>query len=334
MHGKKVDLRTIPSAIGGDREKRRGVILAKSEPAKKFGIKTGEPIFHALKKCPNLIIVPPDHKMYLRAGNALLELLSRYSPNVQRFSIDEAFMEMDYSKDYLEKAKYIQNKIFEELGFTVNIGISTSKLLAKMASDFEKPNKIHTLFESEIPSKLWPLPVGDLFMVGRKTENKLNSRGIYTIGDLAAQDKEYISIWLKKHGEMIWRYANGIDESPINPGKREAKSIGHSTTTAYDVENKDEAHLILLGISEKIGIRMRDEGVRGTVIQLGIKDNNFNVKSRQTTLDSPTHDTNLIFNTAKDLFDELWNGEPIRLFSISVSKLYKGKESQLSFFEF
>lgn len=334
QHGAKIDLREIPSIVGGDSKKRHGIVLAKSIPAKKYNILTGETVYSALQKCPNLVIVPPNFERYLIASNALIELLREYSSKIQRYSIDEAFLDYtDGDKPWQEAAYEIKERVKNELGFTVNIGIGPNKLLAKMASDFKKPDMIHTLFKDEIKDKMWPLPVEELFMVGSRTKVKLNKRGIFTIGDLANLDRDYIYSWLKKPGLLIWEYANGIDNSKVRSKPLPVKSVGNSTTTSFDVDNRKEAHMILLALSEKVSMRMRSIDQYAYVVSVGVKNTDFISYSKQMKLDVPTDCTNTIYETAKKLFDELWQGEPLRQLSVSLSDLLDNNFYQLSFFE-
>ncbi|NLC03156.1 MAG: DNA polymerase IV [Tissierellia bacterium] len=334
QHGAEIDLRTIPSIVGGDQSKRHGIVLAKSIPAKKFNIITGETVYSAYQKCPELIMVSPNYERYIKASDAMVSLIQEYSPYIQRYSIDEVFV--DYSNSnhhWLDTAYEIKDKIEKELGFTVNIGIGENKLLAKIASDFKKPNNVHTLFPYEIKDKMWPLPVGDLFMVGSRTKAKLNGRGIFTIGELAALDREYIYSWLKKPGLLIWEYANGIENSMVRNNPIPVKSVGNSTTTSFDVDNRHEAHMILLAISEMIGMRVRDIEQNGSVISVSITNGDFYSYSHQRKLDIPTSSTNLIYKTAKKLFDEMWKGESLRRFSINISELSSNDFFQLSVLE-
>ena len=334
QHGAEIDLRDIPSIVGGDQEKRHGIVLAKSIPAKKFNIITGESVHSALQKCPDLVMVPPNYERYVKASGSMIDILNEYSPNIQRYSIDEAFM--DYSnrdKYYLDAAYEIKERIKKELGFTVNIGIGPNKLLAKVASDFKKPDNVHTLFNYEMENKMWPLPVEDLFMVGSRTKAKLNGRGIFTIGDLARLDRDYIYSWLKKPGLLIWDFANGIEDSEVKKSSTPIKSVGNSTTTSFDVDNKCEAYKVLLAISEMIGMRIRDLDRCGSVVSVGIKNDHFFHYSHQRKLDLPTDSTNSIYRAAKKLFDEMWTGEPLRHFSISLSDLSSNDFFQLSFME-
>ena len=333
-HGETLDYRTIPSIVGGDQEKRHGIVLAKSIPSKKFGIQTGESIFSARTKCPDLLIIPPNYARYVRASDAMVKVIREYSNLVQRYSVDEVFVDMTHAKEnYMKVAQEISTRIKEELGFTVNIGIGTNKLMAKMASDFEKPDKIHTLFHDEIETKFWPLDVGDLYMVGRRTKAKLNRRGIKTIGDLARLEPDYILGWLKKPGLMIWNYANGIEGSDVKASEDVVKSVGNSTTTAFDVDNLLEAKRFILGLCETVGMRLRKIDMCGSVISVSIKNFDFMYKSHQRKIYCPTDNTNRIYEEAINLFEEMWDGSPIRLFSVSISDLSHNSKMQLSMFE-
>lgn len=335
--GEKIDLRTIPSVVGGDPKTRHGIVLAKSIPAKAYKIKTGESLFAATQKCPCLTIVPPNYNLYLKCSNAMVDILKMYSPSVQRFSVDECFLDYTgealYRKDPIDAAFDIKERIKKELGFTVNIGISSNKLLAKVASDFKKPDLVHTLFPDEIKSKMWPLPVEDLFMVGRATKPKLNKMGIFTIGDLANFDLDILKFKLKKQGFLIWQYANGIENSEVNLGSSIGmKGIGNSTTISFDVEDKNTAHLILFSLAETVGMRLRASNNLCSLISVSIKSNKFLSSSRQRKLYFCTDSTNSIGEISCQLFDEIWNGEPIRHLGVAVSSLSSNEENQLSFF--
>ena len=271
--GYNVDIRKIPAVIGGDEKKRSGIVLAKSPIAKKFGIVTAETLYSARSKCPNLKIYPSNYKIYKEYSDKLYNLLLNYTDEIERYSIDECFLNMTnfLMKSTLEeKAKEIQKRINEELGFTVNIGLSTNKLLAKMASDFEKPNKIHTLYPSQIQSKMWNLPVGDLFMLGRKSVPKLYNMHIKTIGDLAKTNLEELTNKFGKHGKMMWEYANGIDESEVIYNYGPPKSIGNSTTLAKDVSNAETLNEILLTLAEHVAYRLRKHKLVANVVNVGL----------------------------------------------------------------
>lgn len=319
------DLRNMVAAVGGDISKRHGVILAKSTAAKQFGVKTGESITEALKKCPNLILVPPNHNLYKSCSDALMEILQEYSPTIEKFSIDEAFVDMTGTTALWgppeEAAEKIRKRIKKELGFTVNIGISDVKLLAKMASDFEKPDKIHTLYRSEIKDKMWPLLVNDLFLVGKSTARRLNSMGIYTIGQLANTDVSILRSHLKKQGEIIWKFANGEDVSVVHDEPYVNKGYGNSTTIAFDVTDALTAKQILLQLSENVAARMRTDEAQAEVLSVEIKNSELVSCSHQMTLFNSTNITSEIHEYACLLFDELWDGSPIRLLGVRANKV-------------
>lgn len=336
--GETIDLREIPSAIGGDQSKRHGIILAKSVSAKKYNIQTGEPIVDALRKCPDLVIVPPRFEIYEKNSKAFMDILSKYSPDVEKYSIDEAFVDMTGTEKLfgkpLEAAEKIKNEIYNTLGFTVNIGISTNKLLAKMASDFEKPNRIHTLFPEEIQKKMWPLPVRDLFFVGKSSEKKLHSLGIYTIGDLAKTDYEMIKSIMKKQGETIWNFANGKDVSFVEHKGDSNKGYGNSTTIPFDVSDRSTARMILLSLAETVGIRLRKDNVKIEVISVNLRFYDLSNVSHQCVLEHPTNITNEIHSIACRLFDELWDGTPIRLIGIQTSRVMEEESGrQMNLFD-
>lgn len=326
--GGTTDLRTQVSAVGGDMAMRHGIILAKSIPAKKYHIQTGESIMEAKQKCPDLILVPPNYGLYEKCSNAFMSILKQYTPEVEQYSVDEAFMDMTGTEklwgDPVTAANRIRNQIREELGFTVNVGISENKLLAKMASDFKKPDMVHTLWREEIPSKMWSLPVTDLFFVGRATAKKLFALGIRAIGQLAKEDPYLLKSHLKKQGEVIWAFANGIDVSVVQSAPIANKGYGNSTTIAFDVCDASTAKLVLLALAETVGTRLREAKVRAEVIAVGIKDFELNYASHQMTLQNATNITLEIHHYACQLFDQLWDGKPIRHLGIHTSRLKDG----------
>lgn len=337
-NGSPLDLRTIPSVIGGDMAMRHGVVLAKSIPAKAYGIVTGEPIVNALRKCPVLTLEPPDHKLYHRRSRELMTLLSDFCPDIEQVSVDECYM--DYTPIASRypspetAAHLIKDKVQKELGFTVNVGVSDRKVLAKMASDFKKPNLVHTLYSKEIQHKLWPLPLSSLFMCGRSSAATLRKLEILTIGDLANTDRSILLAHLKSHGLLLWEYANGIDTSEVVTEQSEAKGIGNSTTLSKDAEDKETAHRVLLSLAESVARRLRDSGQAAGMVSTEIKYNTFRKVSHQTTLLSPTSQTDTIYQTACSLFDEIWDGTPVRLLGIRSSKLTSEREPvQMSLFD-
>lgn len=336
--GGSVDLREIPSAVGGDIAKRHGIILAKSIPAKKYNIHTGEPVVDALRKCPSLTLVPPNYELYEKNSKAFIEILRKYSDVVEQYSIDEAFVDMSGTKNLFGSpvvvANAIKDEIHRELGFTVNIGVSSNKLLAKMASDFKKPDMVHTLFPDEIEKKMWPLPVRDLFFVGSASEKKLKSLGIKTIGDLAKADVKVLKSLLKKQGETIWKFANGIDVSKVEPMPVDNKGYGNSTTISFDVVDAQTAKMVLLSLAENVGRRLRKDEVRIEVVSVGIRFCDLSYMSHQKVLSCSTNITKEIYEAACSLFDELWDGTPIRLLGLQTSRVSKNENNrQLTLFD-
>jgi len=335
--GSEIDLRTISSCIGGSEASRHGIVLAKSDLAKKAGVKTGSPLRDALQACPKLVIVPPDYGLYMKASNAMVEIIREYTPKVQRFSIDECFVDYTNMEKHfgppVEAANEIRERIERELGFTVNIGISEVKILAKMGSDFQKPNRVHTLWKNEIETKMWPLPVGDLFMVGSQTKKKLTRMGIKTIGDLATTHIDYLTAQFKSHGLLIHNYANGIDFSPVRKSNFEfIKSIGNSTTARFNVDNQREALMILFSLIETAAMRLRSAMMLSSLVAIHIVTTEFASSSHQAKLLYSTDSTDELFAVAKRLFIELWKGEEIRKFGVRFGFLHSNDFNQLAFF--
>ena len=334
----EADIRLIPSAIGGDREKRTGVVLAKSIPAKKYGIKTGESIAMALRKCPDLFLAKPDFRLYEQCSKAFMDICREYAPVVEKYSIDECFLDMTGTSwlypDAVAIAHTIKDRIRDELGFTVNVGIGDCKLLAKMASDFEKPDKVHTLFRSQIPQKMWPLPVRDLFTVGAATAGKLEKARIRTIGELANSDLAYIQrITGVKMGQQIYNFANGIDPSPVLSAPEEAKGYSISTTLEEDVITQQQAHGVLLALTDSVTARMRADGVKAYCVAVSIRSNDFKTRSHQRKLMDPTDISREVYQISRQLFSELWDGHtPLRLLGISLTELTREEQPQLSLF--
>lgn len=336
--GGTLDLREIPSAVGGDVSLRHGIILAKSIPAKKYGVKTGQTLSEAKRSCPNLMLVPPNYSLYEQCSKAFMEILREYSDVVEQYSIDEAFIDMTASCHLFGTpegtAVQIKDRIREELGFTVNIGVSSNKLLAKMASDFEKPDRVHTLYPEEIPQKMWPLPVSELFFVGRATAKKLFDMGIRTIGELAAADPAWMKGILKKHGEVIWGFANGVDLSPVLEAPAPNKGYGNSTTLSRDVTDREEADRVLLALSETVAARLRADHVQAEIVSVGIKYYDLSYVSHQKVLDTSTDLTVEICKAARELFGELWDHRPVRLLGVYTSRVRRDDFArQISLFD-
>lgn len=336
--GGSLDIRTIPSAVGGDASKRHGIILAKSMPAKKFKIRTGESVMEARQKCPDIYLVPPNYNLYKRSSEAFFQILSDYTPDVEKYSIDEAYMDMTGTQKLfgkpVEVAYEIKDRIYRELGFTVNVGVSCNKLLAKMAGDLKKPNMVHTLFPDEIPGKMWGLPVSDLFFVGRATTKKLFHIGIKTIGELANTDIGILRQHLKKHGEIIWNFANGFDMDQVISSPPANKGYGNSTTIAFDVTDVANAKKVLLALAETVASRLRKDHVKAEVIAVSVKDHEFQSSTHQMTLSNATNITNEIYKYACVLFEQMWDKKPIRHLGIHTSRIKDGANSrQLNLFD-
>ena len=336
-NGSKIDIREIPSVIGGDENRRSGIVLAKSPKAKIFGISTGETLYQARMKCPNLQEYPMNYKLYKENSNKLYQLLLQYTDKIERFSIDECFLDMtNYLRgtSLLEKGYEINKRVKEELKFTVNVGVAHNKLLAKMASDFTKPDRVHTLFENEIPQKMWPLPVSDLLMLGRKTIPKLYNMRIKTIGQLANTDKELLTKKFGKHGTMMWEYANGIDNSEVHYQFEKPKGIGNSTTLPVDISEMSKLEEVLLALTEQVTYRLRKYDMLANVVNVQLRTKNFEDTSHQRKLLEATSSTKEIYNVAKELLHEMYKqGTQIRLIGMRVDNLIEKSEKQLSFFD-
>ena len=332
------DLREIPSCIGGDPKKRTGIVVAKSIPAKKYGIQTGEPMGMALQKCPDLVCVPSDFALYDRCSKAFKSICASYAPVMESISIDEVFLDMTGTgqiyPDPVVTACEIKDRIYRELGFTVNVGISTNKLLAKMASDFEKPNKVHTLYPEEVPQKMWPLPVRDLLFLGKASEKKLVQNGIRTIGDLArANEKEIQMLLGEKAGHQLYLSANGLDDSPVKAQREEAKGISVETTFDEDIVSYEQIFPILLSQCDIVAARMRREGKKCNCVAVSFRTLEFKNTSHQRTLDNPTDVTNEIYQNVRQLFQESWSGQPLRLIGVALTGLTEDDFIQMSLFE-
>ncbi|ETA78923.1 DNA polymerase Y family protein [Youngiibacter fragilis] len=331
QHGAEVDLREIPAIVGGNPETRHGIVLAKSIPSKKYGIKTGETLFSAFFKCPNLTVVPPKYSQYLKASNAMVEVLREYSPIVERYSVDECFMDMGNitREEAVSIAARLKDRISEELGFTVNVGVSDRKLLAKMGSDLKKPDMVHTLFPDEIEEKMWPLPVEDMFMVGPATTRKLKDMNIRTIGELAAADPKFLHEKFKKYGLMISAYSRGLDISTVKAGTIPMKGMGNSTTLPFDFTDRISCHNVMLSLCETLMPRLRDAEKLAKCVAVHIRGTDLVTVSRQTTLYRATDSTTMVMETACSLFDSLWDGSPVRHLGIALSQLKDTDVEQL-----
>ena len=333
-----VDLREVPSVVGGDEEKRHGIVLAKSTPAKKYNIQTGEPLASARKKCPEIIIIRPNFDIYVKASKAFIELLKEFAPQVEQYSIDEVWCDMTGTENIygspVVAANILKDRIYSELGFTVNIGISSNKLLAKMAGDFEKPNKVHTLFPNEIKDKMWPLPVRELLFVGSSTEKKLSNLGIKTIGQLANTDLMILKSHFKKHGEVIYNYANGFDDSLIVTEHQMNKGYGNSITVAIDIINYETAKQVFLSLCETVASRLRFDNVKASCLAVSITDCEFSNSTHQKQFLCATNVTNELYQKACEIFMELWDKKtPIRQLGVQSSKVSEESFRQYDLFD-
>ena len=335
--GDDEDLRRIPAAVVGDRESRHGIILAKSEPAKKRGVKTGEPIWQAQRKCPGLKLVPADYGLYVAASRRFIALLRDYAPLVEQYSIDEAYADLSGCRGLygppVEAAYELKDRIHRQLGFTVNVGVSCNKLLAKMAGELEKPDKVHTLFPSEIAVKMWPLPVGELFSVGPASQARLNQIGVTTIGQLARMDQARIKSLLGKHGEQIWNYANGRGPEELTAEAAMNKGYGNSTTLPYDVTRPDQVRKVLLSLSETVGARLRADGQSGRCVTVQLRTAEFYDWSHQVRLEQPSDATLEIWQAACRALSQMWRaGTPLRQIGVQVSQVSRESPRQLALF--
>ena len=335
-NGEGIDIREIPAIIGGDETKRSGIVLAKSMKAKECGIKTADTIYQAKIKCPGIKIYPSNFKIYRKYSDNLFKLLSEYTDKIERFSIDECFLDMtEYlMKDtLLNKAKEINRRVKEELGFTVNVGVAHNKLLAKMASDFTKPDRVHTLFEDEIETKMWSLPISELFMLGKKTVPKLFNMQIRTIGDLAKSNKELLHKKFGKHGIQKWEYANGIDNSEVHFEKEKPKGIGNSITLPENITEIEKLEEIILALAEQVTYRLRKYDMLARTVNVQLRTKDFEDTSHQKKLPESTASTKEISKTAKDLLNEMFKPPmAIRLVGLRVDNLVEKEQMQLSLF--
>lgn len=338
-HGYDIDIRTIPSVIGGDEKERHGIVVAKSPVAKKMGVKSAEPIFQAKKKCPDLKVYPANREWYQIESKKFKDYLKQYSPDIEEFSIDECFIDMTGTnylyKDYIKLAYKIKNDIKELFGFTVNVGVGNNKLCAKMASDFEKPDKVHTLFKDEIVTKLWPLDVGDLFMVGKKTTEQLKSMNINTVGELAHTDyKKLVKVFKEQQAEYLRNASWGIDDSEVNESNyHKNNSISTTQTLKRDTDNVDKLKEYLLLQTEKVTRELREKNKYTNTVAVIYKDRNFNSYSAQEKLSNPTNDTKEIYKKVVEVFEKNFKKEPLRLIGVRLADLSEKKNEQISIFE-
>lgn len=330
------DLRLIPSCVGGNPDKRTSIVAAKSIPAKKYGINTGEPVSMALRKCPGLVVVPGDFSLYVRCSKAFKAICQEYTPTMESFSIDEVFLDMSGMQlvypDPVKTAYEIKDRIRDELGFTVNVGIGNTKVCAKMASDFTKPDRVHTLFPDEIPQKMWPLPVGELFTCGKASAQKLSANGIKTIGDLARTDILELQALVGERAALhLHEFANGIDNSEVSGEREEAKGYSAETTVEEDITDISELDRLLLAQADVVCARIRAEGARCGCVAVSFRTADFKNRSHQRKLGESTDLTETVFETARRLMRECWNGEPVRLVGLALTDIDRDGFEQMSF---
>lgn len=336
--GYKRDIRNEVSVIAGDPNKRHGVIVAASIPAKRLGIRPPVNLYEARKKCKNLIIVKHDYNYYYTKSKQLMDYLKSLFPEVQQFSIDECFI--DYSsmkKLYGDEVKYaykLKNEIYKRFGFTVNVGIGNNKLSAKMASDFEKPNKVHTLYQYEFKDKMWKKDISELFMAGKSSCAKLRNLNINKIGELANADVDMLIRNLKSQGKLLYEYANGIDESKVETESyTERKGIGFSRTLEYDSDDKELLFKYLYNFSKDISKKLREKKVYANTLVVTIRNYEFKTINHQQKYLNGINLTEDIYEKAKELFTKLWDKDPVRLIGLRATDFTDSNSYQLSLFE-
>ena len=337
QNGYEKDIRKIPSVIGGEEHSRYGIVLAKSPVAKKLGVVSAEPVYMAKKKCKDLEVYPPQYKWYYEKSRELMKYLSQYSPILEQYSVDECFLDMSgmtYIYKDLEKLAYkIKDEVKEKFGYTVNIGIGNNKLCAKMASDFEKPDKVHTLYKDEIVSKLWPLDVGDLFMCGKSTKKELNKFSIYTIGDLAKKDLKFLERHFKSQGKYLYNASRGLDDDKVEVKTSKNQSISVTETLPYNLTDPDKLKEILFRQTEEITRELRSKKLFTKTVAVIFKNSNFVSYSAQATLNKPTNNTKEILKKIYEVFDDNYKEDEIRLIGARLANLTNTKEEQISLFD-
>ena len=337
MQGKP-DIRLVPSVVSGDPNDRRSIITAASIPAKKLGIKVPIPVSMALRMCPSLVIVRGDWEWYKQCSEGFIAICRSYSPVLQQFSIDECFIDMSLRctrENAVAVATQLKDQVKAQLGFTVNVGIGSNKLLAKMASDFEKPDKVHTLWSEEVQENMWPLPVRDLLWVGKKTEERLTAYGIKTIGQLAALGMGSLTRLVgQKFAVQLHENANGVDDSPVETEVAEAKSYSAERTFPKDLVDPKDIDKALFNVACIVAHRIRRDDFRASCVSMFVKYKDFSVAQKQTTLEQPSDVTAIILNAARKMLTEVWDGvTPIRQVGLGVSRLTHESAVQMSLFE-
>ena len=335
-NGSKVDIRNKYAIIGGNEKERRGIVLAKSNLCKQKGVVTAETIYNARKKCPYLEVYPPNYNIYIKYSNMMYNYLLQYTDIIERYSIDECFLDYTDSQilfgDPIKIAYKIKDDIKNKFGFTVNVGIGNNKLCAKMASDFSKPDKVHTLFNYEVKEKMWPLPIEDLFMVGKSSAKKLRELNINTIKDLAQADEKLLYKYFKNRTTQMINSANGIDNSKVEYEYEDPKSISNSTSLAYNYKIKEDIQKVIKELSTQTGDKLRKNKLYASNVNIWIKYKDFTKISKQEKLPNPINSDLDIYNIAIKLFNKIWNEESIRAICVGVSDLSKNNNIQLNIF--
>lgn len=317
------ELRDKPMAVGGDPENRHGIILTKNEIASKYGLTVGEPLWKARQKCPDLVVVPPNYPLYLRFSALTRKIYEDYSEFIEPFGLDECWLDVTGSeKSGEEIAHEIRKRVKSQLGITVSVGVSFNKVFAKLGSDYKKPDAVTVIDESNYKDIAWSLPCGDLLMVGRSAQKKLNAYGINTIGDLADTDVAVLKSLFGKNGEMLHSFANGTECSPVRHKDEisEVKSVGNSTTAPRDLVNEEDVKTIFRVLCESVSARLREKGLKGRVVTIYVRDKELSSFSRQMKIPANTDISTEIFYYAMKLFrtNYFWN-KPIRSLGVSVS---------------
>lgn len=318
------ELRDKPVAVGGSEKSRHGIILTKNEIASKYGLVVGEPLWKARQKCPDLIIVPPNFPVYMDFSKRVREVLTDYTDLIEPFGLDESWLDVsgDWFKTGPEIAEEIRTRIKNEIGITVSIGVSFNKIFAKLGSDYKKPDAITIITRDNYKDIVWPLPCSDLLMIGRATTKKLNSYGIYTIGDVARTDDKFIKSILGKNGLMLKRFARGEDNTPVRHMdlSRDIKSIGNSTTTPRDLINNDDVKIVFTVLAESVARRMREHSLKGITLTISVRSSKLETLTRQCKMAGATNVSRELVHYAMELFKANYNWtNPIRSLGLSVT---------------
>ncbi len=329
------DLRDVPMAVCGDPASRHGIILAKNEPAKRFGIQTAETVWQARRKCPGLVLLPPHHKLYREYSVRVNELYGQYTDLVEPFGIDESWLDITgsmhlFGGDPVAIADELRRRVREELGLSISVGVSFNKIFAKIGSDYKKPDATTLISPENWQEIVWPLPVGAMLFVGRSAQRTLAQYGVETIGQLAACRPEMIEQLLGKLGRQMHEYANGLDRSPVRPqAEREpVKSVGNGTTFPHDLTRWEEVRAGLAALSDSVAMRLRRQGLYCSGVQVTIKDSSFCSISRQKRLESPTRLMKDIQRAAMELTRSAWRAPtPIRMLTVTALHITESAES-------